>query len=69
MNFAIIAPKGVPDPIVQKLDDAVARVMKNHRSSRECRSPLSVGYRSGKVLDRSMAQTYEYFKKTFADMG
>lgn len=70
MNFAIIAPKAVPDAIIKKLDDAVAKVMKEPsflKGMQEFRFP--VAYRSGKELDVSMAKNYEYFKSVFTEMG
>jgi tripartite-type tricarboxylate transporter receptor subunit TctC len=70
MNFAIIAPKAVPDAIIKKLDDAVAKVMKEPsflKGMKDNRFP--VGYRGSKDLDVSMAKNYEYFKKVFTEMG
>ncbi len=68
--IAIITPKAVPDAIVKKLDDAVVKAMKEPSFLKGMKDlNLPVVYHSGKELDVSMAQSYEYFKKVFTEKG
>jgi tripartite-type tricarboxylate transporter receptor subunit TctC len=70
MGIMIITQKGVPDPIVKKLDDAFARAMKEPAFVSGMKElQLPVLYRSGKELDAYVIQSYNYFSKTLKEMG
>ena len=66
----LMTPKAVPDAIVKKLEDAVVKAMKEPafvKGMRDLR--LTPTYRSGKEMDAYVAKSYEYYKKTFKEMG
>jgi tripartite-type tricarboxylate transporter receptor subunit TctC len=66
----LMTQKAVPDPIVKKLEDAVVKAMKEPafvKGMRDLR--LTPTFRSGKEMDAYVANNYEYYKKTFKDMG
>jgi tripartite-type tricarboxylate transporter receptor subunit TctC len=66
----VMTQKAVPDTIVKKLEDAVAKAMKEPAFMRGMRSlRLSPTYRSGKEMDAYVAKSYEYYKNTFKEMG
>jgi tripartite-type tricarboxylate transporter receptor subunit TctC len=67
---SIIAPKAVPDAIVKKLDDAVAKVVKTPLFLKGMKDlDLPVLYHSSKELDTYIPQNYEYYKKVFKEAG
>jgi tripartite-type tricarboxylate transporter receptor subunit TctC len=66
----LMTQKAVPDPIVKKLEDAVIKAMKEPafvKGMRDLR--LTPTYRSGKDVDAYVAKSYEYYSKTFKEMG
>jgi tripartite-type tricarboxylate transporter receptor subunit TctC len=70
MITSVITAKAVPDAIVKKLDDAIVKAMKEPTFLKGMKDlNLPVVYRSGKELDVSIAQNYEYYKKVFTEMG
>ncbi len=70
MGITIITQKGVPDAIVNKLDDAFTKAMKEPAFISGMKElQLPVVYRSGKDLDAYVLQSYNYFSKTLKEMG
>ncbi len=70
MGITIITQKAVPDAIVNKLDDAFVKAMKEPafiKGMKELQLPII--YRSGKELDAYVAQSYNYFAKALREMG
>jgi tripartite-type tricarboxylate transporter receptor subunit TctC len=70
MLISVIAPKATPDAIVNKLDDAIAKAMKEPafiKGMKELRLPLI--HRSGKEMDTYIAKSYDYYKSVFKEMG
>lgn len=69
--FHVIAgPKGMPEAIVKKLDEAVATAVKEPRfikGAQELRIPIV--YRNNKELSEYVARNYEVFGKLLAEMG
>ena len=69
--FHVIAgPKGMPEGIVKKLDEAIARAVKEPRflkGAQELRIPIV--YRGSKELAEYVARNYEVFGKLLAEMG
>ena len=69
--FHVIAgPKGMPEGIVKKLEDAIARAVKEPRflkGAQELRIPIV--YRGSKELAEYVARNYEVFGKLLAEMG
>ena len=68
--IAVIAPKATPDAIVNKLDDAIVKAMKEPafiNGMKELRLPLF--HRSGKELDAYIAKSYEFYKGVFKELG
>ena len=69
--FHIIAgPKGMPEAIVRKLDEAVAKAVKEPRfikGAQELRIPIV--YRNSRELSEYVARNYEFFGKLLAEMG
>jgi tripartite-type tricarboxylate transporter receptor subunit TctC len=66
----LMTQKAVPDAIVKKLEDAVIKAMKEPafvKGMRDLR--LTPAYRSGKEMDAYVAASYEYYNKTFKEMG
>ncbi len=66
----LMTQKAVPDAIVKKLEDAVVKAMKEPafvKGMRDLR--LTPTYRSGKEMDAYVATSYEYYNKTFKEMG
>jgi tripartite-type tricarboxylate transporter receptor subunit TctC len=67
---AIIAPKGVPEAIIQKLDDAVVKAIKTPaflEGMKKLNVPLV--YYGHKELDAKMIKHYEFYKKVFGELG
>ncbi|MDA8125675.1 MAG: tripartite tricarboxylate transporter substrate binding protein [Deltaproteobacteria bacterium] len=70
MVIAIIAPKGVPDAIVKKLDDAVVKAMKEPTFVKGMKDlHLPVVYKNGKEMDAYVARNYDYYMKEFSELG
>jgi tripartite-type tricarboxylate transporter receptor subunit TctC len=70
MLISVIAPKATPDAIVNKLDDAIVKAMKEPafiQGMKELRLPLI--HRSGKDLDAYIAKSYDYYKSVFKELG
>jgi tripartite-type tricarboxylate transporter receptor subunit TctC len=70
MGITIITQKNVPDAIVNKLDDAFTKAMKEPafiKGMKELQLPIV--YRSGKELDVYVSQSYNYFSKALKEMG
>jgi tripartite-type tricarboxylate transporter receptor subunit TctC len=69
--FHVIAgPKGMPEGIVRKLDDAVARAVREARfikGAQELRVP--VVYRNSRELTEYVSRNYEFFGRLLAEMG
>jgi tripartite-type tricarboxylate transporter receptor subunit TctC len=66
----IAGPKGLPDEIVKKLDDAYHRAMKEPtfiKAMKEFR--YTILYRNGKELDAYVASNYEAFAKLLKEQG
>ena len=70
MITSVITAKAVPDAIVKKLEDAIVKAMKEPTFLKGMKDlNLPVVYHSGKEMDMSIAQNYEYYKKVFTEMG
>ncbi len=68
--ISVITAKAVPDAIVNKLDSAIQKAMKEPsflKGMKELRLPVI--YRSGKEVDEQTAKKYEYYSKVFREMG
>jgi len=66
----VMTQKAVPDAIVKKLEDAVAKAMKQPAFMKGMRDlRLQLTYRSGREMDVYIAKNYEYYTKTFKEMG
>jgi tripartite-type tricarboxylate transporter receptor subunit TctC len=66
----IAGPKGLPDEIVKKLDDAFSKAMKEPafiKGMQDLR--FTVFYRNGKELDHYVAANYEAFTKLLKEQG
>jgi tripartite-type tricarboxylate transporter receptor subunit TctC len=64
MYLAIGRPKGIPDGIVEKLEKAFNKAMKQPAfisGMKELRQPIV--YRNSKDLNEYVARNYEIFKK------
>jgi tripartite-type tricarboxylate transporter receptor subunit TctC len=70
MIMSVITARAVPDPIVKKLDDAIAKAMKEPTFLSGMKDlHLPVMYRSGKELDPYIAKNYEYYSKLLKELG
>ena len=70
MYISVITQRAVPDAIVQKLEDAFAKAMKEPgyvNGMKELKLPVM--YQSGKEIDAYVAQSYAYYSKLFKEMG
>lgn len=70
MINAVITGRAVPDAIVKKLDDAIAKATKSPafvKGMEELRLPVM--YRSGKEMDVYLAKNYEYYAKQLEELG
>jgi tripartite-type tricarboxylate transporter receptor subunit TctC len=69
--FQVLAgPKGMPEAIVRKIDEAVAKAVRDPRflkGAQELRIP--VVYRDHRELSEYVARNYEYFGRLLAEMG
>lgn len=66
----IAGPKGMPDDVVKKLDDAFSMAMKKPefiKGMKELR--LTIAYKSGKELDSYVAANYDAFAKLLKEEG
>ncbi len=68
--ICVAAPKGLPDGIARKLEDAFTRAMKEPgfiKGMKDLRLP--VVYRNSKDLNAYVAQNYETYRKMLKDIG
>jgi tripartite-type tricarboxylate transporter receptor subunit TctC len=66
----IAGPKGLPDEIVKKLDDAFSRAMKEPAFIKGMKDfRFTVFYRNGKELDEYVAANYDAFAKLLKEQG
>jgi tripartite-type tricarboxylate transporter receptor subunit TctC len=66
----IAGPKGLPDEIVKKLDDAFSKAMKEPAFIKGMQDfRFTVFYRNGKELDESVAANYDAFAKLLKEQG
>jgi len=66
----VMTQKAVPNAIVKKLEDAVATAMKQPAFMKGMRDlRLTLTFRSGQETDSYVAKSYEYYTKTFKEMG
>jgi tripartite-type tricarboxylate transporter receptor subunit TctC len=66
----IAGPKGLPDEIVKKLDDAFSKAMKEPAFIKGMQDfRFTVVYRNGKELDESVAANYDAFAKLLKEQG
>ncbi|MCL2669746.1 MAG: tripartite tricarboxylate transporter substrate binding protein, partial [Syntrophaceae bacterium] len=62
----LMTQKAVPDAIVKKLEDAVIKAMKEPAFVNGMKNlRLTLTYRSGAETDAYVAQSYDYYQKTF----
>ena len=66
----ICGPKGIPDGIVKKLEDAFTKAMKEPNFIKEMKENirLPIVYRSGKDLDNYVAQNYDTFGRLIKEI-
>jgi tripartite-type tricarboxylate transporter receptor subunit TctC len=67
---SVIGPKGLPDEIVKRLEDAFTKAMKDPgfiNGMKELRTPIV--YRNSKDLNAYAAYNYESYSKLLKDMG
>jgi tripartite-type tricarboxylate transporter receptor subunit TctC len=70
MIMSVITARAVPDAIVRKLADALAKAEKEPSFLKGMKElNLPVLYRDGKEMDAMMAKNYEYYKRVFTEMG
>jgi tripartite-type tricarboxylate transporter receptor subunit TctC len=70
MLLNIVGPKGLPQEIVKKLDDAFAKAMNEpmfFTRMKELR--LTMFYRNSQDLEKYVAENYEAFSKIISEMG
>jgi tripartite-type tricarboxylate transporter receptor subunit TctC len=70
LYISIITQKNVPDPIVDKLEDAFHRAMKEPgfvKGMKELQLPVE--YRTGREIDSYVVQMQAYFAKLLKEMG
>lgn len=68
--YVIAGPKGMPEAIVRRIDEAVARTVREPRFIKGAQElKVSVVYRNHKELAEYVARNYEYFGKLLAEMG
>jgi len=66
----IAGPKGLPDEIVKKLDDAFSKAMKEPAFIKGMQDfRFTVFYRNGKELDEYVAANYDAFAKLLKEQG
>lgn len=68
--YVIAGPKGMPAAIVRRIDEAVARAVREPpflKGAQELK--LSIVYRDHEELTEYVARNYEYFGKLLAEMG
>jgi tripartite-type tricarboxylate transporter receptor subunit TctC len=66
----IAGPKGLPDEIVKKLDDAFSRAMKEPAFIKGMKDfRFTIFYRNGKELDEYVASNYDAFAKLLKEQG
>ena len=66
----IAGPKGLPDEIVRKLDDAYSKAMKEPafiKGMKDLR--FTIFYRNGKELDEYVAYNYAAFARLLKEQG
>ena len=66
----VAGPKGMPDPVVNKLDDAFRKAMKEPgfiQGMKDLR--LTIYYRNGKDLDNLVATSYDAFARILKEEG
>ena len=70
MITSVIIARAVPDAIVKKIEDAIAKAVKEPTFVKGMNDlNLPVVYRPGKEVDATVAKNYEYYKKVFTEMG
>jgi tripartite-type tricarboxylate transporter receptor subunit TctC len=70
MIISIVGPKGIPEGIVKKLEDAFTKAMKEPafiKGMKELRLP--VAYRNSKELDEYIIRNYHFFTNRFKEKG
>jgi tripartite-type tricarboxylate transporter receptor subunit TctC len=66
----ITGPKGLPDEIVKKLDDAYSKAMKEPAFINGMKDfRFTIFYRNGKELDEYVASNYDAFAKLLKEQG
>jgi tripartite-type tricarboxylate transporter receptor subunit TctC len=70
MYISIITQRGVPDAIVNKLEDALKQAMKEPAFIKGMKElNLPVIYRTGRELDATVLQNYNYYSKLLKELG
>jgi len=70
MIISVVGPKGIPEGIVKKLEDAFVKAMKEPafiKGMKDLRLPIS--YRNSKELDEYIIRNYHFFTNLFKEKG
>ncbi len=68
--ISIAGPKGIPEPIAKKLEDAFTKAMKEPsfiKGMKDLRLPIV--YRNSREMNEYVANRYEVFEKVLKEMG